>query len=98
MPRPLNRQGQFGVYKVGTLMGKWTVYEDPFFTRDQMLIGLKGDSFLNAGYAWAPYIPLQVTPTFLDPADFSFRKGLRTRYAKKLLRSEFYGSMRVVNL
>jgi hypothetical protein len=86
------------VYKVGTLMGKWTVYEDPFFTRDQMMIGLKGDGFLNAGYAWAPYIPLQVTPTFLDPADFSFRKGLRTRYAKKLLRSEFYGSMRVVNL
>jgi hypothetical protein len=97
-PRALNRQGQFGVYKVGTLMGKWTVYEDPFFTRDQMMIGLKGDGFLNAGYAWAPYVPLQVTPTFLDPSDFSFRKGLRTRYAKKLLRSEFYGSMRVVNL
>jgi hypothetical protein len=98
LPRALNRQGQFGVYKVGTLMGKWTVYEDPFFTRDQMMIGLKGEGFLNAGYAWAPYIPLQVTPTFLDPADFSFRKGLRTRYAKKLLRSEFYGSMRINNL
>lgn len=97
-PRPLNRQGQFGVYKVGTLMGKWTVYEDPFFTRDQMMIGLKGEGFLNAGYAWAPYIPLQVTPTFLDPSDFTFRKGLRTRYAKKLLRSEFYGSMRITNL
>lgn len=98
LPRALNRQGQFGVYKVGTLMGRWTVYEDPYFTRDQMLIGLKGDGFLNAGYAWAPYVPLQVTPTFFNPQDMSLAKGLRTRYAKKLLRSEFYGSMRVLNL
>jgi hypothetical protein len=98
VPRPLSRQGQFGVYKVGTLMGKWTVYEDPYFTRNQMLVGLKGDGYLNAGYAWAPYVPLQVTPTFLDPADMTMRKGLRTRYAKKLLRSEFYGSIAVSNL
>ncbi len=98
MPRPLSQQGQFGIYKVGTLMNKWNVYEDPFFARDRMLIGLKGSSFLDAGYVWAPYIPLQVTPTFLDPNDFSFRKGMRTRYAKKMLRSEFYGSLTVTNL
>lgn len=98
MPRPLAQHGQFGIYKTGTLMNKWVVYEDPFFTRDQMLIGLKGSSFLDAGYCWAPYIPLQVTPTFLDPNDFSFRKGMRTRYAKKMLRSEFYGQMKVTNL
>lgn len=98
MPRPLTQHGQFGIYKTGTLMNKWVVYEDPFFTRDQMLIGLKGSSFLDAGYVWAPYIPLQVTPTFLDPNDFSFRKGMRTRYAKKMLRSEFYGSLKVTNL
>lgn len=98
MPRALTQHGQFGIYKTGTLMNKWMVYEDPFFTRDQMLIGLKGGSFLDAGYVWAPYIPLQVTPTFLDPSDFSFRKGLRTRYAKKLLRPEFYGQLRVTNL
>lgn len=98
MPRPLTQHGQFGIYKTGTLMNKWLVYEDPFFTRDQMLIGLKGSSFLDAGFVWAPYIPLQVTPTFLDPSDFSFRKGLRTRYAKKLLRPEFYGQLRVLNI
>lgn len=98
MPRPLTSQGQFGIYKVGTLMNKWMVYEDPFFTRDQMLIGLKGGSFLDAGYVWAPYIPLQVTQTFLDPNDFSLRKAMRTRYAKKLLRPEYYGQMRVTNL
>ena len=98
MPRPLTQHGQYGIYKVGTLQNKWMIYEDPFFARDQMLIGLKGSSYLDAGYVWAPYVPLQVTPTFLDPSDFSFRKGLRTRYAKKLLRPEFYGQMRVVNL
>lgn len=98
MPRPMTSHGQFGIYKVGTLQNKWTIYEDPFFARDRMLIGLKGGSFLDAGYVWAPYIPLQVTPTFLDPSDFSFRKGMRTRYAKKLLRPEFYGSMTITNL
>jgi hypothetical protein len=98
MPRPLTQHGQFSIYKTGTLMNKWLVYEDPFFTRDQMLIGLKGASYLDSGFVWAPYIPLQVTPTFLDPNDFSFRKGLRTRYAKKMLRPEFYGSLRILNL
>lgn len=98
MPRPLTQHGQFSIYKTGTLMNKWLVYEDPFFTRDQMLIGLKGATYLDSGFVWAPYIPLQVTPTFLDPNDFSFRKGLRTRYAKKMLRSEFYGSIRVLNM
>lgn len=98
MPRPIVQHGQFGIYKTGTLSNKWLVYEDPFFSRDQMLIGLKGGSYLDAGYVWAPYIPLQVTPTFLDPNDFSFRKGLRTRYAKKTLRSEYYGQVRILNL
>jgi len=98
MPRPLTQHGQFGIYKVGTLMNKWLVYEDPFFTSDKMLVGLKGGSFLDSGYVWAPYVPLQVTPTFLDPSDFSFRKGLRTRYARKLLRPEFYGQVAITNL
>lgn len=98
MPRPLASHGQYGIYKAGTLMNKWVIYEDPFFSRDYMLLGLKGATYLESGYAWAPYIPLQVTASFLDPADFSIRKGLRTRYGKKLLRPEFYGQIRVNNL
>ena len=96
--RPRTSHGQFSIYKVGTLLNKWVVYEDPFFATDKMMIGLKGNSFLESGFVWAPYIPLQVTPTFLDPSDFSFRKGLRTRYAKKLLRPDFYGQLTVQNL
>ena len=96
--RPRTSHGQFSIYKVGTLMNKWMVYEDPFFTTNKIMVGLKGGSFLESGYCWAPYVPLQVTPTFLDPSDFSFRKGLRTRYAKKLLRSDFYGQLTITNL
>lgn len=96
--RPRTAHGQFSVYKVGTLLNKWMVYEDPFFTRDRMMIGLKGGSFLESGYVWAPYVPLQVTPTFLDPSDFSFRKGLRSRYAKKMLRPDYYGNLTIQNL
>ncbi|MAF79907.1 hypothetical protein CL629_02380 [bacterium] len=92
----------FGVTRLGTLMNKYAVYQDPFLsagsTNKDILIGLKGQNFLDAGYVYAPYVPLQVTPTFLDPDDFTFRKGLRTRYAKKMLRPEFYGRVTVSGL
>lgn len=97
-PRALSQHGQFGIYRTGTLKNKWSVYEDPFFQRERILLGLKGSSFLDAGYVWAPYVPLQVTPTFLDPSDMGFRKGMRTRYARKLVRSDYYGQIAVSNL
>ena len=96
---PMN--SNFGVSRLGTLMNKFAVYQDPFLdpsssgAAPNILVGLKGSSFLDAGYVYAPYIPLQVTPTFLDPDDFTFRKGLRTRYAKKMLRPEYYGAITV---
>jgi hypothetical protein len=96
---PMN--SNFGVNRLGTLMNKYAVYQDPFLGVNggaNVLIGLKGSSFLDAGYVYAPYIPLQVTPTFLDPDDFTFRKGLRTRYAKKMLRPEYYGAITVVGM
>lgn len=92
----------FGVQRLGTLMNKYAVYQDPFLSAGsatkQILVGLKGQNFLDAGYVYAPYVPLQVTPTFLDPDDFTFRKGLRTRYATKMLRNEFYGTVNVSGL
>jgi hypothetical protein len=88
----------FGIYKVGTLQSKWMVYKDPYFPANKALLGYKGGTFIDAGYVWAPYVPLQVTATFLDPNDFTFRKGLRTRYAKKLVRSEYYGVLNVTGL
>ena len=92
----------FGVMRVGTLMNKFAVYQDPFLdaglATQRILVGLKGRNFMDAGAVYAPYIPLQVTPTFLDPDNFQFKKGMRTRYAKKVLRPEYYGVVSVTGL
>lgn len=88
----------FGVSRVGTLLRKWAVYVDPYLEDDKVLIGLKGNSFLDAGYVYAPYVPLQVTPTFYNPDTFKLSKGMRTRYASKMLRPEYYGVLTVSGL
>lgn len=88
----------WGMMKMGTIQSRYVAYKDPYLTPNQLVLGYKGNSFIDAGYVWAPYVPLQVTATFLDPNDFRFRKGMRTRYAKLLARSEFYGLLTVNNL
>jgi len=88
----------YGISRVGTLLNKWAVYADPFMEETKILVGLKGKSFYDAGFVYAPYVPLEVTPTFLDPEDQSFRKGVRTRYATKMLRAEYYGIINVAGL
>ena len=104
---PSEQPRTFGVYRFGTLASKYTCYKDPYFPvtnpgsgsgSGDILMGYRGNTFIDAGYVWAPYIPLQITATFLDPADFVMRKGLRTRYATKLLRSEFYRRVRVTGI
>jgi len=95
---PAEGPQQWGVMKFGTLQQRWTCYKDPYLTASKMILGYKGSSFVDAGYVWAPYVPLQVTSTFLDPNDFRFRKGLRTRYAKLFARGEFYGILNVANV
>lgn len=88
----------FGVTRVGTLLNRWMVYQDPYFPTNKILVGLRGRSFMDSGYVWAPYIPLEMTQTFLHPDDQGLRKGLRTRYATKKLRQEYYGTITVSNL
>jgi hypothetical protein len=85
----------FGILRLGPLSNKWMMYQDPFFRTNYILLGLRGQSYLDAGFVFAPYVPLQLTPTFLDPEDQTYRKGLRTRYATKLLRSEWYGRVQI---
>lgn len=92
-----NPQG-WGVMKFGNLQQRWTCYKDPYLDASTLVMGYKGNSFIDAGYVWAPYVPLQVSATFLDPNDFKFRKGLRTRYAKSMVRGEFFGVMSVSGL
>jgi len=88
----------FGVQKVGQLNGRYQVYKNPYMTENQILLGYRGTQFLEAGAVFAPYIPLIMTPMVYDPNTFTPRKGLLTRYAKKMLRPEYYGIIKVSGL
>jgi len=83
--------GSWGVNQVGSISRKMDIYVDPYFTRNLLLVGRKGTSFLESGYVYAPYVPLQVTPTIFGTEDFVPRKGVMTRYAKKMVRPDMYG-------
>ena len=83
--------GNVGAVKIGAISKKFDVYVDPYFPRNVVLIGRKGSSFLESGYVYAPYVPLQVTPTIFGVEDFVPRKGVMTRYAKKMVRPDMYG-------
>ena len=88
----------FGVQKAGQLNSRYTVYKNPYMTENVILMGFRGTQFLEAGAVFAPYIPLIMTPLIYDPDTFTPRKGLLTRYAKKMLRPEFYGKIYVSGL
>ena len=87
-----------GAEKAGTLSNRFTVYKDPYFPRNKVLVGYKGGSYLETGYVYAPYVPLIVTPTIFAPEDFTPRKGVMTRYGKKMVRADFYGTVTVQDL
>jgi hypothetical protein len=84
-------RGDIGAVKVGSLNRKFDVIVDPYFPRNAILVGRKGSSFLESGYVYAPYVPLQTTPTIFGPEDFVPRKGVMTRYGKKMVRPDMYG-------
>ena len=88
----------FGVQKAGTINSRYTVYKNPYMTENTILMGFRGGQFLEAGAVFAPYIPLIMTPLVYDPNTFTPRKGLLTRYAKKVVRPEFYGKIFVEGL
>ena len=83
--------GSVGAVNVGSLSKKFDVIVDPYFLRNVILVGRRGSSFLESGYVYAPYVPLQTTPTIFGPEDFVPRKGVMTRYAKKMVRPDMYG-------
>ena len=87
-----------GVQSIGSIQNRWTVYKNPYMTENQILIGFRGSNFLETGAVYAPYVPLIMTPLVYDPSDFTPRKGVMTRYAKKMIRPEFYGKINVADL
>jgi hypothetical protein len=82
-----------GVQKVGAINSRYTVYKNPYMTENTILMGYKGSQFLETGAVFAPYIPLIMTPLVYDPISFTPKKGIMTRYAKKMVRPDFYGKV-----
>ena len=95
---PDEAKGTAGAVKVGSLSKKWDVMVDPYFPRNLLLVGRRGTQFLESGYVYAPYVPLQVTPTIFGTEDFVPRKGVMTRYAKKMVRPDMFGLVVVQDL
>lgn len=91
-------QYNMGMERVGSLQGRYQVYRDPYSPAWSIIIGHKGKSLLDTGYIYAPYIPMQLTPTIINPENFAPVKGIMTRYAKKCVNNRFYGAVRVDGL
>lgn len=91
MTDPTETKYSMGIEKVGQLANRFTVYKAPFFYRNILLVGYKGDEWLTTGYVYAPYVPMIVTPTIYEPDNFTPRKGVMTRYAKQIVRGDYYG-------
>ena len=92
---PEQDQYNMGIERVGTLAGRYQVYRDPYFPANTVLVGHKGTSLLDTGYIYAPYVPLQLTPTMYNPFNFTPIKGIMTRYAKKMVNNRFYARITV---
>jgi hypothetical protein len=88
----------FGIQKAGQMNSRYTVYKNPYMTENVILMGYRGAQFLETGAVFAPYVPLIMTPLVYDPETFTPRKGLLTRYAKKMIRPEFYGRIFINDL
>jgi hypothetical protein len=87
-----------GVQRVGALNNRYTVYKNPYMLENKILVGFRGSNFLETGAVYAPYVPLIMTPLVYDPKNFTPRKGVMTRYAKKMVRPEFYGEVVVADV
>ncbi|VDM10723.1 unnamed protein product [Wuchereria bancrofti] len=91
-------QFNFGIQKIGSLNSRYKVYKNPYMTENVIFLGYKGSQFLECGAVFAPYVPLIMTPLLYDPNTFTPRKGLMTRYAKKMIRPDYYGKIYVSGL
>jgi hypothetical protein len=87
-----------GAEAIGTLNNRYVVYKDPYFPQNKILLGLKGNTFLESGYIYAPYVPLILTPVIYAQEDFTPRKGVMTRYGKKMVRADFYATVTVLDM
>ena len=81
--------GGTGAFFAGMLDGRIRVYKNPYFQANQYLLGYRGDTLIDAGYVYAPYLPIMTT-NLLMMEDFVGRRGYATSYAKKMLQPQLY--------
>jgi hypothetical protein len=93
-----NSEFAMGVSRIGAVNGQFQVYKNPYMVENTILLGFRGSNFLETGAVYSPYVPLIMTPLVYDPEDFTPRKGVMTRYAKKMIRPEFYAKIYVSDL
>jgi hypothetical protein len=94
----VNTPFTIGAEAIGTVSNRFTIYKDPYFPRNKVLVGYKGGSYLETGYVYSPYVPVMVTPTIFRPEDFAPTKAVLTRYGKKMVRSDFYGTVQILDM
>lgn len=87
-----------GVSRVGSFASRFQVYKNPYMQENLILLGFRGNNFLETGAVYSPYVPLIQTPLVYDPVNFTPRRGVMTRYAKKIVRPEFYGLIFVADV
>lgn len=99
-PKTDGNQASFamGVTQVGSFQNRFTIYKNPYITGNVVLMGFRGSNFLETGAVYAPYVPLIMTPLVYDPQNFTPRRGVMTRYAKKMVRPEFFGKILIENI
>ena len=91
-------KGSVGVVNAGSISKKFDVMVSTYFPRNVILVGRKGSGFLESGYVYSPYVPLQMTPTVFDPDNFTPRKAVMTRFGRKMVRPDMYGLVIVSDL
>jgi len=87
----------FGSKESGKLNGKFKILVNSYMQENTIVMGYKGANYLDSGGVFAPYIPLISTPLVYNKDTFTMSKGLSTRFAKLVTRSEFFGKIFVAD-
>lgn len=85
-----------GPHFIGTLGGQIKCYVNPNYDADTFVLGYKGSTLMDAGYVYAPYMPVMTTGMITLADDFAAREGWATMYGKKAINPRLYVKGRII--